>query len=946
MIHHAPSKRRPQSNLRLKPLAALVALAMLAGSPANAADSPEIEALRAEVTRLKAALTQSAQDLANERARSAPSAPVVAAAPVAAPAPAAEEEGPQLGDVVVRARKRIDLTHDVPQSVSVVTAKELDRELAQDLSAFAKRGANISFNQNNTRGASLSVRGVGKRSFTETQDPSVGIILDGVAFGLTQIGNFDFYDVESVEVARGPQGTLGGKGASSGVVTINTRKPSFSPSADYSLTFGQRNTVIAKGALGGPVIEDLLAWRGAFVAHRASGYYENAYDPDNFTLYNKNRLSGRASFLLTPTRDLSVLFSADLEPKGAQLQNGLTFYHDQPERFENGALSDPSGVSAKAKLAGFTTASGAQVGPRRWFEERNGYNYATGYAGGELREAPLFNENQGQTVSNKGASTRIDWNTNGLELSSITAWRATTFRAENDEGTPYDISKLGGGGVRYRQLSQEFKVAAKPSPLVDYQAGVYLLKTWDEIASKAGWGSDAGAWFATDAQYNTLDRNAGVNRGSGLALLRDSLADTFRQGHSLVRTRSDALFGQANWNLTDAFTVTTGLRITDEDRSTTDVVTLTGNGVGGALNPVAVRGVQLGGFNTGASGSLATENSEAQLRLADAVANRYYGVSAGAAPGAAYRSLTVAQQAQVAAAKALRSGQIGQLISGVRSDYEDRLYTSVLSPRYKFNPNVTGYTSWQHGEKSGSAINVNGVATTVRPESTNAFEIGLKTISPDKTLTLNADLFVVNIKDYQQTVNVVDEFTTQRNIANGQANPLAYVAAQGNVNKVQAKGLEFDGVYSGIPNTSIRLSGAYNDAKYKDYKNAPKPEELAYLPDNFIDQSGKRLPGAAKWSFNVGAEYSRPVFDGKLFHASFNTAYTSRYNNTDNLSSYGWIGAYALTDASIGIGTKSGFDVNLVVKNLFDRRAHEQGWVSYAPDPYPRWVGIVFSGKL
>jgi iron complex outermembrane receptor protein len=153
-------------------------------------------------------------------------------------------------------------------------------------------------------------------------------------------------------------------------------------------------------------------------------------------------------------------------------------------------------------------------------------------------------------------------------------------------------------------------------------------------------------------------------------------------------------------------------------------------------------------------------------------------------------------------------------------------------------------------------------------------------------------------------------------------------------------------VYQGIPNLSIRVSGAINDARYKDYRNAPKPDELAYLSANFIDQSGQRLAGSAKYSLNAGAEYSRKVFGDRTFHASFNTAVTSRFNNTDTLSSYGWVGGYGLTDASIGIGTKSGFDLNLVVKNLFDKRAHEQGWVSYAPDPYPRWIGLVFSGKL
>ena len=63
---------------------------------------------------------------------------------------------------------------------------------------------------------------------------------------------------------QGPQGTQGGKGASSGVVNINTRRPAFYPTADFQLTYGQRDTTLAKANLGGPVIDDLLAWRGSF----------------------------------------------------------------------------------------------------------------------------------------------------------------------------------------------------------------------------------------------------------------------------------------------------------------------------------------------------------------------------------------------------------------------------------------------------------------------------------------------------------------------------------------------------------------------------------------------------------------------------------------------------------------------------------------------------------
>jgi iron complex outermembrane recepter protein len=923
--------------VRLLPI---VAMLSIAGFPAYAAGQSvdlAVAELRAELARIQAENARLREALAAQSGAAAPApAPLPAAAPATQAAP--EEEAQALGAVTVRGRRKIDTLKEIPISISVVSGQELDRELAQDLSAITKRGANVQFNQNNTRGASLSIRGLGKRSFTETQDPSVGVVVDGVSYGLSQLANFDFYDVESVEVLRGPQGTLGGKGASSGVVSINTRRPSFYPTADYSLSYGKNESVIAKANLGGPVIDELLAWRGSFIVHRARGYYDNHFD-HNYSLYNKNRVSGRTQFLFTPTSTFNARISLDAEPHAPQVQNGLTFYKSIPDTFADGSLTDPSGTTARAKLAGFRNAAGTFTAARDWFVGRsfNGTPYT--YDGNYIGEGRInFNENQGQTVHSKGGSAELGWDLPAHTFSSQSAVRIYSFDAHNDEGTPFDISRNGGGGVDYKQFTQEFKLKSKPGGAFDYVTGLFHIRTDDDIASKSGWGSDAGAWFATNAQYNTLERSAGANRGAGRALLKDSLDDLLVRGDTVVHTNSTAIFGNATWHATDAFSLGGGLRITREDRTTTDTRVLTANGAGAAFNPVEVRGIALGGFNSTSNGALAAGNSTEQLALANAVAYKYFGV-------AAYNSLAAAQLAQVAAAKALRAGQIGQLLSGIESHYKDTLYTAALAPSYRFDDRYTAYTSWQYGEKSGSALNVNGVTANVRPEKTHAFEIGLKASLPQYGLVLNTDLFLMKIKDYQSAVRVVDEFTTATNIANGQANPIAYVTAQGNVPRARARGLEFDGVYSGIQNLSIRFSGAWNDARYTSFPQAAKPEEQAYLPGPYIDQSGLPLPGAAKWTGNIGAEYRKP-HEGHEYHASFNTAVSSRYNNTDTMSSYGWVSGGATTDLSLGVGFKGGFDVSLVVKNAFDNRKHEPAWLSYSPNPYPRWYGVTFSGKL
>lgn len=867
----------------------------------------------------------------------------------------------------------LEQVYDLPLSQSVISGDVLDRELGLDYEAISKRLANVTFNQNNTRGASLSIRGVGKRAFAEVQDPSVLVVQDGVSFGLTALGNFDFYDVESVEGFRGPIGTWGGKGGSSGAVYINTKRPTFEPESDISITIGDREAIILKGALSGPVIEDLLAWRGSFVVDKGRGYYKNRYNA-NYTLYDKNRLSARVQFLLTPSENFEARLSVDTESRAPQLQNGLTFYHDQPEFYENGRPTDPTGTSARAKLDGFYSypdlndlSNRTWVPARDWFVGRdfNGdiYTYED-YIAGEQLEMVYFNQIEGQTVSNRGATLDLKYEFENSEFRSITAVREYTFDAHNDEGTPFDINIDGGGGVFYRQYSQEFILDGTFEDTLKYRIGAILFKTDNDITAKTGWGSDAGAWFASNAQYNTLDRNAGVNRGSGRALLRDTLDNARRQGHTFVNTQSNAIFGQLSWNWHQAAQLSAGVRVGTEDRTTADIVEIENHGSGRALNPVSVRGVNLGGFHslTGSftlpdstvlpAGTLGriveingvriyvNDNTPGQLALADEVAQRYFGVP--------YANLTNAQKQQVSAAKAIRAAQIGQLIPYVESNYDDTLYTGFLTQSFEVADGIKVYGTWQYGEKSGTAFHINGESVGVKPEKTNAFEVGLKTILFNDTLTFNIDAFVMTIKDYQQAVRAVDDFQTQVNIDNGisEEEAIAYITAQGNVNEVKVQGVEFDAVYTGIEYLSVRVSGAYNDARYKDFKNSPKPPELNYLPDPYVDQTGTRLPGAALWTINYGAEYRRPVWNTE-FHASFNTAFSSDYLNTDDLSSYSRVPAFSRTDAAIGLGRlNDGFDVSLIIKNAFDDTTHEEGWVSYSPYPYRRWVGITFSGTF
>jgi len=362
------------------------------------------------------------------------------------------------------------------------------------------------------------------------------------------------------------------------------------------------------------------------------------------------------------------------------------------------------------------------------------------------------------------------------------------------------------------------------------------------------------------------------------------------------------------------------------------------------LNPDEVIGVRLGGFKSNKAGVLDSSNTAAQLSLADFVANKYFGTTVTATPGQAYNSLTNGQKQQVGDAKTIRQTQMGVLWNTFTPEsFKKNQPAYVISPSYKVNDQLTTYASLQYGEKAGISQITNGISTPAKAEKSTAYELGFKSVLLNKTLLFNADIFLMNIRDYQQAIQVFDPYTTQ--LKND--SKLYYVASTGNVPKVQAKGLEVDAVYTGITHTTINFSGAYNDAVYKEFPNAAQPLENGNLITPYRDVSGKTLPGASKFSFNVGADYRIPVFNGKEFHTSFNTSYFSRANSDPALSEYGWIRGYSTTDFSIGFGRRDRvFDVSLLVKNLFDDDTPQlRTWNTTVP-AYQRWVGIVFTGKL
>jgi iron complex outermembrane recepter protein len=849
--------------------------------------------------------------------------------------------------VVSRARNRVENLQDVPLSISQIGGDEIERLQANDINALTLRAANVAWNQGNQRTSSLSIRGVGKQGQTEAQDPSVGVIVDGVNYAYNALtSSFDFTDIDSVEVVRGPQGTLLGKNTSLGVVSVTTRRPTFFPEFDYSITVGARDTVIGRAAGGGPIIDDVLAWRGSLSFHRAEGWLEDPYNPD-VTYQNKDRMSGRVQLLWTPPEgNFSARFAIDATPRAGEATNGVTINTPTPAFYADG--SPNTSLTNERRLG------------RPYFTQHEAYSVAVDYLyGGPNGDAANTGSTRRPLVTgSNGATVELNWDEVGpFTLTSITAFKTYHFNAWNDDGTPFDVYRNSGGFWNdYEQTSQEFRVSSRVGGLVDYQTGLYYINVKNTADYRRIWGTDAGAWFASNAQYGRLDvaANPDGSVSGGRYLLRNSLAGLGMSwnspaGFQNIENESAAIFGQANWHLTGAFTLTTGVRFTGEDRTNVTRSTINDNGAAPELNPFVVNGVTLGGFDSdAATGALLPGNTAAQLTLADAVATKYFGVAANAAPGAAYAALTAAQLRQVADAKAIRRAQVGVVFNDVHAEpFDDTQLAFVLSPTYRFNDNVTGYVSWQYGEKAGIAQTTNGISNLVAGEENNAYEIGVKSVLLNGNLTLNADYFVSDIDNYQQGVRVVDEYTTALNVAAG-IDEIAYTTATGNVPQVRAQGVEIDGVYGGIRNTQIRFAIANTDAYYKHFPNSAQPNENGFASaPPYQDVSGQTLPGSPEWSGSIGVDFRRPAFADKEFHVSANVAYASETNTDNALSVYGWIPSSTVTDVSIGLGrSNGGFDVSLLGKNVFDEDAPTQlSWNSYTVRE-PRWIGLVVTGQM
>jgi iron complex outermembrane receptor protein len=380
----------------------------------------------------------------------------------------------------------------------------------------------------------------------------------------------------------------------------------------------------------------------------------------------------------------------------------------------------------------------------------------------------------------------------------------------------------------------------------------------------------------TDAALWTLAPSTDLNN---VANRPGTLAGLTASNSQYLKSTSAALFGQVAWKVTDALTIQPGLRVNYDKKS-------------GFYERIVTTG----------TGQLITS----------------------CAPTAT-------------AGNAVLTAQCGiyQPQTSAPSD-SDWNFTYDLNVNYKIAPDVLAYATYAKSFKT-LGINQNGLplnadntvnydASTVKPEGVNHYEVGLKTQFLDRKATFNLTAFRTEIKNFQATVNG-GQFGTVR----------GYLA---NAEKVRSQGVEADFKLRTSGRFTTYLNGAFTDAKYKKFTNAPCPPELSggtlqpatatpnysqpgvpgALSPRACDISGQGLPGVSKWAFSYGAEINTPVAllnkEGQVYFG-VDGNYRSHWNSNASPSDYTNVKGYALTNLRVGFRGE-GVDVFGWVRNAFD----------------------------
>ncbi len=410
-----------------------------------------------------------------------------------------------VGEIVVTARRTEERLQDVPAAVTAFDAKALDRVQATDVTGLTGSVPNLVLGQGrgSSNATNIFIRGIGQPDALQTFDPAVGVYVDDVYYSRIRGTQFDLFDIERIEVLRGPQGTLYGKNTIGGALKVVTQRPGDQFRAGIAAGFGSYNQQEVKASVSGPVSDTLALGVSGLISKR-DGFVT---DPVTHAEYNdKDTMAIRGQASWTPTDSVRVDLSADYSRDDAAMTVG------QP-------------TSTLTTLFGGVILAIPNPPPT--------YNFKTRTTPGLPNSTKL---------THYGYAANVTWEiSDALTLKSITAYR----NLKTDDYIDIDATQFELGdvfvGVDQNQTSQEFQLAYDAGGPLTFVGGVFWMK--ENITSEQAAFADnlIGPLFANPTFTRTVNDD--------------------------LETTSQAIYLNATYALTDTVNLSGGLRYTSEEKT-------------------------------------------------------------------------------------------------------------------------------------------------------------------------------------------------------------------------------------------------------------------------------------------------------------------------------------------------------------------------------------------
>ncbi|MBM4385044.1 MAG: TonB-dependent receptor [Deltaproteobacteria bacterium] len=672
-------------------------------------------------------------------------------------APPAEEQPASLGeieDIVVTAQKRAQSVQDVPISVAAIGGAEIDDLKISDTNDIAGLVPNLQVNQVIGDGAPVfSLRGVTMNDYSLHQSSPVAVYVDEVYAGPSVLQPIAMFDLDRIEVLRGPQGTLYGRNSTGGAVNLITRAPSFYNGGTFTFGAGDYHRFEARGAAEYALVEDVLAVRFAGMWAEADGWFENLSPgiPDG---NSTDEWAVRVSALWRPSETIEVL---------ARYSAGRS----NPENYGIRA-----GNISQIAIENGDPTTGVGAGVYTLFNALGGANPSDYFRTGLGRREWESDKDRKRRREADQASLHVNWDiSESFRITSITSWlKGDLVNPEDSDGSPLrviEVDYLGDGD----QVSQELRVTSDLEGRFNFVAGVYYAREDLDIASdllvmsgvdfnlNGGLDSDdcADPWNAALGTPFSVD---GANAEATLNGLGLSLADfvalgcTYRNSFEQER-RSIAGFFDGTVDLGPNTSLLLGFRVTNDVTKAKDFTTF-------------VEGAGVNLFDT---------------------------------------------------------------ITDLSGKLDDTEYNWKAGVEHHFGEDVLGYFTYSRGYRSGA---FNGQAffdpsefNAVKPETLDAFEVGVKSTLADGRVQLNGAAFFYIYKE-QQLIDV-DPATAAQTLVN--------------IKRSEVIGFEIEGIAQ--VTDRWRLSGGVG------FLNGEAKKGIV----SSIDVKGDTLPNAPDFSATFASDF-------------------------------------------------------------------------------------------